>query len=132
MGRHTSVDDAELLAILQSLGRPSSAYEVIDAFPPGARPKPPAVYRALERLIARGLAHRVESLKAYVACPHPGHQAEPVLAVCDGCGTVEEIADRRLDGIVESWEQGTGFTPRARVFELSGLCRPCADKDGTG
>ena len=132
MGRHTSVDDAKLLAILQSLGKPASAYDIIDAFPSGDRPKPPAVYRALDRLILRGLAHRVESLKAYVACPHPGHASEPVLAVCDDCGTVEEIADRRLDGVVESVEEGTGFSPRARVFELNGLCRPCADKEGAG
>jgi Fur family zinc uptake transcriptional regulator len=126
MGRHTSIDDKALLAILEDLGRPASAYEVMDAFPAESRPKPPVAYRALDRLIARGLVHRVESLKAYMACPQPGHKAAAVLAICDRCGSVEEIEDRRLGDMIESWEESAGFASNSFVFELRGLCRACA------
>lgn len=33
--------------------------------------KPPTVYRALDFLQEQGLVHKIQSLNAYVGCPHP-------------------------------------------------------------
>jgi Fur family zinc uptake transcriptional regulator len=56
---------------------------------------PPTVYRALNRLVDEGLAHRVESLNAYVACAHSQHgEGAAIFSICQECGAVEEIDDK--------------------------------------
>ena len=55
----------DLLAAAQ---KPLSAYDVIDALREDGRLAPPTVYRALQKLIDKGLAHRLETQNAYVAC----------------------------------------------------------------
>ena len=62
-----------VLELLWESGRPTGAYELIEAVKLGAsRPVgPPTVYRALEFLMAQGLVSRIESLNAYVPCVHP-------------------------------------------------------------
>ncbi len=55
-------------------GRPVSAYEIIDSLRDKAILAPQTVYRSLDRLIASGAAHRLESLNAFVACSHAVHK----------------------------------------------------------
>src|SRR5665213_639190 len=58
-----------VLELLMQAGQPVKAYDLISAFSDeGGAAKPPTVYRALEFLERQGLAHRIESLSAYVAC----------------------------------------------------------------
>ena len=62
-----------IVEALKSAGRPVSAYEIIDQLREQAVLAPQTVYRALDRLIASGSAHRLESLNAFVACAHATH-----------------------------------------------------------
>jgi Fur family zinc uptake transcriptional regulator len=114
-----------VIKVLRALPGTASAYDVIEALPNSLHARPPAVYRSLERLIAAGLVHRVESRKAYVACSNPGHEHEVVLAICDDCGRVVEIEDHALCRLVLAWRKQTGFTPRTSAFEISGRCADC-------
>ena len=54
--------------LLAGADKPLSAYDVIDALRDHGRVAPPTVYRALQKLIDEGLAHRLETRNAYVAC----------------------------------------------------------------
>jgi hypothetical protein len=64
-----------------------TAYEILDAVRDKGITAPPTVYRALNRLVEEGLAHRVESINAYVACAHSHHSdGAVVFAICDNCG----------------------------------------------
>ena len=61
------------LEMLLRAGQPVKAYDLLPKFHAGGRAaKPPTVYRALEFLERHGLAHRIESLNAYVACRRVG------------------------------------------------------------
>ena len=57
-------------------GQPVSAYELIDQLRDKAVLAPQTVYRSLDRLIADGQAHRLESLNAFIACRHPSHRVQ--------------------------------------------------------
>ena len=57
-------------ATLRKAGRPLTAYEVLDALKGMGVSGPPTVYRALDKLIADGRVHRLESLNAFVLCSH--------------------------------------------------------------
>jgi len=63
-----------ILRILQSAAGPMTAYEVLDAARKHEISAPPTVYRALNKLIEQGTAHRLETINAYVACVDSQHR----------------------------------------------------------
>jgi len=125
MARARSVDDSEVMEIMEAAGKPLTAYDLITRLPSKQRPSPPVVYRALERLSAEGSIHRIESLKAFVPCGSHGHDHEVVLAVCTDCKTVEEIEDHDLCKVVSRWQKASGFNADQKTFEIVGHCKDC-------
>ncbi|MEO1103100.1 MAG: Fur family transcriptional regulator [Pseudomonadota bacterium] len=117
---------ARALSTLRAAGRPLGAYEVLDGMRI-SRPKaaPPTAYRALDKLIALGLAHRVESMNAYVACCVDHDGAAPMFAICDDCGGVDELADPAALRALTAQAEAGGFVPHKPVVELHGQCAAC-------
>lgn len=89
------------------------------------RPAPMAVYRALDFLVETGLAHRIESLNAYVACANPGPRHDTRVLVCEGCGGVTELTTPPLDAALTAAAAAAGFRPHRAVVEIFGLCLAC-------
>ncbi|MEM8572206.1 MAG: Fur family transcriptional regulator [Pseudomonadota bacterium] len=117
---------ADVLGVLRRHPHPLSAYDVLRELR-AAHPKiaPPTIYNALEALTKRGHVHRIESLKAYIACQCDSHEHASILSICDDCGKVEErvapdLLDR-LSGILGE----TGFAPQRHVIEVRGVCAAC-------
>ncbi len=105
--------------------RPLTAYQLLDRLRGHGFAAPPTVYRALERLLALGLVHRIESLNAYVACPHGPHETAAVFAICRGCGAVVETpAEAILHSLSVAADQ-KGFAVDEAHVELLGRCRRC-------
>lgn len=90
-----------------------------------AAARPPTVYRALEFLIQQGLAHRIESQNAYVACACPEHAHGFQLLICRACGYVEEIHFDDASRQLAERAKGEGFRVERQTIELIGLCAPC-------
>ncbi len=116
-----------VFSILRQAGSPMTAYEVLDAARKHKITAPPTVYRALNRLIDEGRAHRLESINAYVACcgAHHGH-GSAVFAICNDCGTVEEIGENGSLKKLKAKAGEHGFTVDQAVIELKGHCGACA------
>lgn len=116
---------------------PSSAYEVIDRLAEdGRRPAPISVYRALDFLTGHGLAHRIESKNAFVACTRAGSHAPDsagearsatVFLLCERCGAAAEAASPALDNALAHLAADAHFTPHAPVIEIRGLCARCRE-----
>jgi len=122
----------KILSALQTAGRPLSAYDLIEAIRPQVVAAPTTVYRALNKLVSEGKAHRVESLNAFVACRHPGchvhdreHAAKVCFAICDRCGGIDEIANPVIAESLAAELSALDFAPRALSIELRGLCAGC-------
>lgn len=130
MPRPPSISDDQVLAAMSEARAPLTAYDLIERLKTdsGAAPKPPVVYRALERLIASGRIHRLESRRAFVPCQSDGHKHETVLIVCSACGSVTEIEDHELCRSLARWSRETGYRFDQRVFEVNGLCPDCAPR----
>ena len=119
-----------VLEILCAADRPIGAYQILESMAEGRRvPAPPTVYRALDFLLSHGLAHRLESLHAYVGCAHPGEPHAGQFLICDRCGGVTELDDAGLARRLTSLARGTGFRPARPVVELIGTCAACAHSD---
>lgn len=127
-----------VLGALAADHAPAGAYEVIERLAAnGGKPLAPVtVYRALDFLLAQGLAHRIESRNAYVACSREhGHAdgVEPVvILICEHCGSVGEAAAGVFAEALETLASASGFRPRAPVIEISGECGHCRGKQGLG
>ncbi len=118
-------------AVLDALAKargPLGAYDLIEALrSDGARgPAPIAIYRALDFLKENGFIHRLESLNAFIACPHHHtHGEKVVFLICESCRHVEEATGKPLDEALAKLAHAHGFTPARQVVELAGTCRHC-------
>jgi Fur family zinc uptake transcriptional regulator len=118
--------DKMIVEALRDVGRPVSAYELIEELRDKASLAPQTVYRSLDRLIADGQAHRLESLNAFVACRHASHEGETaVFAICNDCGTVSEFDEPAAVDRLAAWARKAKFAVDRMTLELRGRCREC-------
>jgi Fur family zinc uptake transcriptional regulator len=124
--RLTSIRHRVLEIIWQSHA-PIGAYDILDALRrEGKSAQPPTVYRALDFLLAQGLAHRITSLNAYIGCTTPGRSHGAQMLICERCGTVAELDDMRIGDTVNTAARAVGFRITNQALEVVGVCRDCA------
>ena len=114
-----------VLGQLSRADGPLSAYTILDQLRGDGFRAPLQVYRALEKLIADGHVHRLESLNAFVACSQANccdTHATVAFAICEKCGHVAEISDSDLDSRLNELAGKSGFQLKTSVVELRGLC----------
>ena len=121
-----------VLAELQQASSPLSAYALLERLRKPGFNAPAQVYRALQRLVGRGLVHRLETLNAFVACSHPEDCHHPLVgfAICDSCGKADEFAVEDVG--LKQWVENQAFVLDSSVFEIRGRCACCAKKMPTG
>jgi Fur family transcriptional regulator, zinc uptake regulator len=88
---------------------------------------PPTVYRALEFLLDNGFVHKVESINAFVACPHPSGAHLAQFLVCDHCGTAIELEGQSLPTLLIELATAQQFSADKLVVEVHGRCRNCSE-----
>ena len=123
---------ARALEMLMQAHGSVKAYDLIAEFQPGGRTTPPTVYRALDALVELGLAHKISSMNAYVACTrhaHPHHAAS--FLFCDCCGSVEEF-EAPVGEVVNAIKAQSAFHLNEMTLEVHGLCAPCQAGHPTG
>lgn len=121
-----------VMQILADSHVPLGAYEIVERLAAAGEKAPPmSVYRALEFLVAEGLAHRIESRNAYLACGHP-HEADDVVVflICEACGLTREVASHAIGRDLAWAARAAGFAPRQRVLEVAGTCARCRTAAG--
>jgi Fur family zinc uptake transcriptional regulator len=119
-----------VLRTLNAADAPLSAYDILDQLRSEGLRAPLQVYRALEKLIEHGLAHRLESLNAFVCCANAEQHAKTggtaAFAICETCGHVDEFADAEVEKRLGGWAREHGFALARTTIELRGRCRDCA------
>ena len=105
---------------------PVTAYGLLDLLVrEGHRARAPTVYRSLDFLLENGLVHRVESMNAYIGCNQPRNRHRTGFFICERCGDTAELADPSLERSIDRRAGRLGFTVRASVIEISGVCANC-------
>ena len=115
-----------VLEILLERHVPVGAYDILARLAQEGRPTAPvAVYRALDFLKDQGLAHRLASLNAFVACARPGSAHGAQFLICDGCQKVAEIDDRSIGRAISGAAAEVGFAVDRPIIEIGGRCPAC-------
>lgn len=118
-----------VLRLLCISDKPVSAYDLLDQLRGEIKnPTPPVVYRALDFLLEQGLAHKLESLHAYIGCTHPDHPHASQFLICDDCGEVAEVENPTVAESLETASQSIGFQTKQTVVEILGTCAKCKTK----
>lgn len=84
------------------------------------------VYRALDFLVSRGIAHRIESLNAYVSCTdnHCDHK-DSEFFICEKCGHIEEFHNHEIDNAIQRELHKFGYLINSKNLEILGTCKNC-------
>lgn len=118
----------QVLEALASTHSPVGAYELIEKLEDaeGRRPAPITVYRALDFLLEQGIAHRIESRNAFVACARDhGTNGVAIFLICETCGAVGEAVSGTVAEALGAAAHDAGFLPRGQVIEIAGTCLHC-------
>ncbi len=122
-----------VLELLLSSHRPVKAYDLIANIGEGGFPaKPPTIYRALDFLMQNGLAHRIESLNAFIACGLHGCRRAVAFLICEQCGAADERDAGAALADLQDWAAGRNFAIKVSVIEARGICANCALSAGAG
>ena len=114
-----------VLELLLEQHGPAKAYDLLPLIDADKAAKPPTIYRALDFLVRMGLAHRIESLNAFVACDVGACARSTIFLICEKCGGAEEFdAGHALVDLSEAAKRD-GFTIRRTMIEASGVCSAC-------
>lgn len=116
-----------VLELLLARQGPAKAYDLLDDLKLlQVSAKPPTIYRALEFLVRLGLAHRIESLNAFIACDIGSCDRSTVFLICEQCGAAVEVdAGHALVDLREAAGRA-GFALKRTVIEAAGRCAACA------
>ncbi|MEM7768443.1 MAG: transcriptional repressor [Pseudomonadota bacterium] len=115
----------KVLELLFEAAAPSKAYDLLGKLDGEGSAKPPTIYRALDFLQAQGLAHKIESLNAYVACGHASHAHSALFLICEICGQAEELHSVATTAALREETAAAGFRLTRASVEARGLCRAC-------
>ena len=119
----------KVLEILLQDHRALGAYTLLDRLrEDGFGSQPPVAYRALDFLVANGLAHKIERLNSFIACVHPSHSHTPAFMICRLCDAVAETQSSPSRGALGDAARATGFRIERTVVEAEGVCPICVDK----
>jgi Fur family transcriptional regulator, zinc uptake regulator len=115
-----------VLELLLDQDGPAKAYDLLEGLRgEHGSAKPPTVYRALEFLVRLGLAHRIESRNAFVACEIGSCARSTIFLICERCGAATEAdAGHALSDVADAALRA-GFRLRRTMIEASGLCGAC-------
>lgn len=114
-----------VLELLMESHGPAKAYDLLPLIDADKQAKPPTIYRALDFLVRMGLAHRIESMNAFVACDIGACARSTIFLICDNCGAAEEFdAGHALVDLTEAAKRD-GFEIRRTMIEATGLCAAC-------
>ncbi len=114
-----------VLELLLDQHGPAKAYDLLPLLDGEKTAKPPTIYRALDFLVRMGLAHRIESLNAFVACGVGACARSTIFLICEKCGGAEEFdAGHALVDLTDAAKRD-GFAIRRTMIEASGLCSTC-------
>ena len=115
-----------VLELLLQAHRAMGAYQILDQLrEDGFKHQPAVAYRALDFLVARGFAHKIEKLNAFIACAHLGLHHSPAFLICRRCASVAETRVDETRGPLSDVANSAGFVIEKAVIEAEGICPNC-------
>lgn len=118
-----------VLSVLKEQTGPMKAYELLAALKDHGIKAPMTVYRALDRLEAKGYIHKLDAMNAFLVCNHDTPHPMQTFIVCSTCSRVEEVPEANVTGLnwneLQALAKMSAFTAQSARIELRGVCSDC-------
>ena len=115
-----------VLNILKKSTKGLSAYEILNKFQKYKKIQPMTVYRALKKLTNDGLIHKTNKNKTFHICnTSDTHNHNAILAVCNDCGTTEELNTDLFSKIIKQVKSKSKFNFNNFNLEITTNCKEC-------
>tara|TARA_B100000674_G_scaffold294001_1_gene243832 strand:- start:566 stop:934 length:369 start_codon:yes stop_codon:yes gene_type:complete len=115
-----------VLNILKKSTKGLSAYEILNKFQKYKKIQPMTVYRALKKLTNDGLIHKTNKNKTFHICNiSDTHSHNAILAVCNDCGTTEELNTNLFSKIIKQVKSKSKFNFNNFNLEITTNCKEC-------
>lgn len=130
-GAPVTTKRVNVLSVLLLSNKAVSAYEIADLYEQMFHKPVPVitVYRVLDFLQSKNLAHKLETANKYVVCTHAdcnrGHPASQFL-ICKQCLRVKELSMSTLNfGELKHTIEQAGFHLNSHQLEMNCICNDC-------
>ena len=116
--------------LIDKSSEPLKAYSILFNVQKKGIKAPLQVYRALDKLVAIGKIHKIESRNAFIACQNSSCQISKATAfsICESCEQVSEISNTKLSKYLSNFADDTGMKFTKYNLEFFGLCKKCKSK----
>ena len=116
-----------VLDIIEKAKGPLKAYSILFNVQKKGINAPQQIYRALDKLIAMGKIHKIESKNAFVACRSSYCEISKATAfsICESCEMVDEISDTKLSKYLSGFNHKKGMKFKRFNLEFFGICKKC-------
>ncbi|MBX7146678.1 MAG: transcriptional repressor [Alphaproteobacteria bacterium] len=116
----------DILKIIWGSHKPIKAYTILSIL---SKKKgvvaPLTIYRGLDFLLELGLIHRLESLNAFIGCPHPLSIHRSQFFICTTCQDVMEMTTVSPINLIKKEAEVINFTITEPIIEIKGCCQKC-------
>ncbi|MDP5280031.1 hypothetical protein Q9Q95_13945 [Sphingomonas sp. DG1-23] len=122
--REAGALDELLVVLLEREARPLTGLMLIEMLrDQGETVTASLVFRALHKLVERGILHRLLTCRGYV----PTHAPEEIYLHCTACGAVGRVTgETSFQKIAEAAER-CGFRVTRPIVEVEGRCAQCSE-----
>ena len=116
-----------ILDLIVKSSEPLKAYSILNNVQKKGIKAPLQVYRALDKLVAIGKIHKIESRNAFIACQNSSCQISKATAfsICESCENVSEISNSKLSKYLANFADEAGMKYNKYNLEFFGLCKKC-------
>ena len=113
--------------LIDKSSEPLKAYSILFNVQKKGIKAPLQVYRALDKLVAIGKIHKIESRNAFIACQNSSCQISKATAfsICESCEQVSEISNTKLSKYLSNFADEAGMKYSKYNLEFFGLCKKC-------
>ena len=113
--------------LIDKSSEPLKAYSILFNVQKKGIKAPLQVYRALDKLVAIGKIHKIESRNAFIACQNSSCQISKATAfsICENCEQVSEISNTKLSKYLSNFADEAGMKFSKYNLEFFGLCKKC-------
>lgn len=117
----------KVLEIISANHKPVRAYDILYKLKDeGFSDKPPTVYRALNFLIQNKMAHKLNTINAYIACFNDKAEEVPCFLICEKCQDIEEFQDNDIMKAVVNISKYKNINIKNVNLEIGFICEECA------
>ena len=115
-----------VLNILKKNPKGLTAYQILNKAQKFKPVQPMTIYRALKSLNSDGLIHKTNKNKTFHLCnTSKSHEHNAVLAVCNDCGTAEELSTTLFSKIIKHVKSKSKFNFNNFNLEITTTCKEC-------